>query len=116
MSLPNLEVSHGTPISTEDVRLAASTPKKRACRKKFKVTCHPIYRGVRSRNLGKWVCEMREPNKMTKIWLGTFPMAEMEARAHDVATLALRGCYACLNFADSAWRLLIPATIKTRYI
>lgn len=32
----------------------------------------------------------------------------MAARAHDVAALALRGRSACLNFADSAWRLRIP--------
>jgi len=116
MSLPNLEVSHGMSISTEDVRLAASTPKKRAGRKKFKETRHPVYRGVRSRNLGKWVCEMRKPNKKTKIWLGTYPTAEMAARAHDVAALALRGRYACLNIADSAWRLPISSSTETKDI
>lgn len=34
----------------------------------------------------------------------------MAARAHDVAVLALRGRGACLNFADSAWRLQTPAS------
>ncbi|CAL5185124.1 unnamed protein product [Lathyrus oleraceus] len=115
-SLPNLEVSHEMEVFNEEVRLAASTPKKRAGRKKFKETRHPVFRGVRRRNLDKWVCEMREPNKKTKIWLGTFPTAEMAARAHDVAALALRGRNACLNFADSAWRLPIPATTATKDI
>jgi EREBP-like factor len=103
-------------ICNEEMRLAASTPKKRAGRKKFKETRHPVYRGVRKRNLDKWVCEMREPNKKTKIWLGTFPTAEMAARAHDVAAMALRGRYACLNFADSAWRLPKPATTQAKDI
>ncbi|RHN51861.1 putative transcription factor AP2-EREBP family [Medicago truncatula] len=116
MSLPNSEGSHWMSICNEEMRLAATTPKKRAGRKKFKETRHPVYRGVRKRNLDKWVCEMREPNKKTKIWLGTFPTAEMAARAHDVAAMALRGRYACLNFADSAWRLPKPATTQAKDI
>jgi EREBP-like factor len=91
--------------------LASSNPKRRAGRKKFKETRHPVYRGVRRRNNNKWVSEMRKPNdQKTRIWLGTYPSAEMAARAHDVAALALRGSSACLNFADSAWSLRMPAS------
>ena len=95
--------------SDEEVVLASSNPKRRAGRKKFKETRHPVYRGVRRRN-NKWVSEMRKPNEKTRIWLGTYPSAEMAARAHDVAAFALRGTSACLNFADSAWSLRMPAS------
>ena len=59
---------------------------------------------------------MREPNKRSMIWLGTFPTAEMAARAHDVAAIALRGKSGCLNFADSAWRLPVPASAAAKDI
>lgn len=97
------------------IQLAASRPKKRAGRKKFKETRHPVYHGVRSRDAGKWVCEVREPTRQRRVWLGTYPTPEMAARAHDVAALALRGQGACLNFADSVWRLpILPPTTDAK--
>ncbi|GJR66403.1 dehydration-responsive element-binding protein 1D-like protein [Tanacetum coccineum] len=102
--------------SDEDVHLASQNPKKRAGRKKFKETRHPVYRGVRKRDSGKWVCEVREPNKKTRVWLGTYPTADMAARAHDVAVLAMRGRSACLNFADSLWRLPVPESSNVKDI
>ncbi|GER51678.1 integrase-type DNA-binding superfamily protein [Striga asiatica] len=57
------------------------------------------FRGVRQRQWGSWVSEIRHPLLKKRIWLGTFETVEAAARAYDQAAVLVIGHNAKTNFA-----------------
>lgn len=77
------------------------------------------YRGVRMRRWGKWVSEIRDPQKKKRIWLGSFRSESEAAHAFDAAALmCLRNPTPQLNFPDHHYKIPFgsPGHYSTRQI
>eukprot|EP00890_Picochlorum_soloecismus_P006655 jgi/Picsp_1/814/NSC_04303-R1_ap2 domain class transcription factor len=64
--------------------------------------------GVRKRPWNKWAAEIRDSNRNTRRWLGTYTSPQEAARAYDAAVMALRGPRARKNF-------VYPSTVELRF-
>lgn len=88
--------------TTLKVRKAPAKGSKKGCMKGKggPENSYCSFRGVRQRTWGKWVAEIREPNRGERLWLGTFSTAKEAALAYDQAARILYGSCARLNLPE----------------
>lgn len=72
------------------------------------------YRGVRQRQWGSWVSEIRHPILKKRVWLGTYETAEEAARAYDEAARIISGKYAKTNLEDGSSPSILSASMISK--
>ncbi|KAE8676649.1 ERF061 protein [Hibiscus syriacus] len=73
------------------------------------------YRGVKQRQWGKWVAEIRLPHNKIWVWVGSYETAEVASYVYNRAAYKLRGEYARDDARLNALKNAVDSKIQAIY-